>query len=409
MQINIDKILKPWYFTGFSVLLTILVFIMFISIRSNYRDDLKDIRSEDKYFRGRIAEYVVIPEREKLLKYTDYYYKLIGWYGEKVQSGRGMNKYQKTDFVLYAYNYEKWIGLPHFYFISKAKIESSFNPKATGALGEVGLFQHMPTADVIGTAYMELNNLRINQPWLARKLEFIFNSEQDLTDPINALKVEALLSSYYKRKFNNELIYWVSAVHWGEGRIAKLYRDKLMPIYKHFNFTSRETAEKYSRSPLMYYYVWAEHYHAFMNFRKDVNVDKGWIDIYKSECSKQEKLFIEGYKFFQKGMNYHDQIKKEMEDVKKLELKYYDLIKKGDKEYKKLLKLMKQGKFKNIAKEIFIPGRIFFNQILDEISRESKENNRRFIAFIQLFIIIIIGFLTGFGVYCIIKKILKRI
>lgn len=419
--------IKPRYFALFSVIMALWMMILYWREVGTNKRVIASIYADEKYIAREITENIALPANAKFMKYTTFYNRIINHYSEKPQSGRGMNRYQKSEFATRSYNYETWLGLPRFYFVGKARIESDFNPNAKGKLGEEGIFNIMPTTDVIGAAFMALVLLRIEKPWLAKKLEFDFNIiyfdkkkkrykiETNLRDPLNSLKIKALCAWYYQRKYRREEQWWIPADHWGETRIYHLWRAGVTPP-EEFRWETKDAKEA-ARNPMEYFFVWDAYRQAFSQWKLEPNIEKsGWIDEYLKECSRLEAEFVEHWRDVKKVKElekvYAEKLiilDKEIGEAKKIQFKHRKQIIKLDKQYMKYYKLMKAKKYKDLAKEIFLPMRIYYAAVKDEITKENNKIRNRILAIINIGVTIIIIFLAILQIMSFIRKLFKKI
>ncbi len=102
-------------------------------------------------------------------------------------------------------------GLDPFFLLAVIHTESSFNPRAKGGHGEIGLMQILPkTAN-----------------WLARKAKLPKNF--DLNDPVVNVRVGALYFSMLRQQFRGIGTRYVAAYNMGAGNVNKLVRKNKEP------------------------------------------------------------------------------------------------------------------------------------------------------------------------------------
>jgi hypothetical protein len=237
-----------------------------------------------------------------------------------------------------------------------------------------------------------------------------------LKDPLNALKIQAILAWGYMRKYRGNRIWWITATHWGDTRIYDYWRNGIQPP-KHFVF-HKGTAKEDARNPFAYYFWWAANWNAFRNFRKDVNIDKGWVKIYQKECSKLEADYIEAWNWVKNIIKKnkeieqkYKEIEKQLQEIKQMKKEHKKLIEKADNEYRRIHKLMKKGKFTNIKDLFKISKSIFKSLAVDLFQDEHQKKRRKAIVFLFFTMGTILAFaITGlvFSSYHIIKGLRKR-
>lgn len=374
--------------------------------RIEYSQELSAIRSERRIIEDRLVQDIVVSEKEKKLKIVTMYSAIIGKYGYKFHpnnnSGnsrkyQGLNKYAKAEFIIKAFEYESLLEIPYFTLCTIALIETAFNPIAEtfwedGTLKEAGIFQNRREA--VGQALLYFRELSANNPKIAQKLEFTFSDMKDLQNPINALKIEAILIWGLKRDFAGEMPYYISALHWGIHRVMPYYGSKThFPEAFIFN---KHTKREDIRNPLMYFTVFNEFYSSFCNYTTSVNVDMTWLARYKKRCSDVEWQFINSWKYLSDLKNRIKEIEEykiaSRQEHEEMILKLKSRMERTDEEYRKIMGIARSGKFTNI-KDVFKLWRKSFLFFVAEVKQDKVV---RYSLMIQSIVVGIIGIIIVF-------------
>lgn len=402
MKINIKKIVRPyvlaWLFAG---LVGVLLFEN-IFIRIDSRKFKQDILKEQLYIREKINVHKILSENDRYIKVTRFYSAIMSVYGVKYnhrlkKQDNGLNHYQKADVILEMYELSKLLNLPVMLLPALAAYESAYRPGVKTEY-ETGLFQHRPSA--VGQA-------KLFYDWLPKKykkkLAFTYNNRDDLTDPVNAIRIQAVLLWGYKKMFNDNQAFYISASHWGLSRIMPIYKAGIR-IKDKFVF-NRGTIKEDARNPLMYFYIINQYVVNFENFDLKIGIENGYIEKYKQTCSRYEKDYLNSWKFIK---SLQDDIKK-IEELKaekeKMIAGYNEKIKNVDKKYREIYSMVHSGKYDSVKKLFKQSREDFYKILVDPIIRKKADNRERWLSIMYIFILIILITFSFIGFYSLIKKI----
>ncbi len=402
--IKLNKLLDiylKWLLAGFCVLLLI---ILYWSMSS--RKDLIFDYNDHKMYWDTMSEELLVRPGEAFKKYTDWYNKVLGWYGPKYhrKHKRGMHPRIRSKWVKNLHEYNTLLDLPPMALLSIALFESSYDLKATGPFKEMGMFQMRKGAVMQAEWYHKT----IRSKNIKDKLRFRYQKESDLQDPLNQLKIAAVLLWGYRIDFGNDPMWYISAYHWG-GMMGKYYYAGVLPP-KEFVF-NKGTVKEDVRDPFSYYFVWAQIDFAFRHFRKDINIPYDYIREYRKHMNKYEKEYIYDYKYIRK-------LKRELMDIKeyqaefkkeqKKKLKRLDaLVKKADKEYSHIHGLIKTGQFKNI-KDIFSMGIGVYKKLIKDIAKDNVRIRDKTAIYMAGASLIILFVLAVVGLFYIVRGLWRR-
>lgn len=424
-KIILRYIIRPWYFAGFATFLCGVMAVLFVIRHKEYRSDLKNIRIEENYMTHKLYEQITGSSKERKMKITTFYGYIMTDYGNKYRKGKdrkgqrktqGLHpKYQKPQVIDAMYNYEQWLDIPHFTLIILAMIESVFNPIAVtyddeGNIIEAGLWQNR--LEFVGQAMLALKDLTQINPRLAKKLNFKFSSMKDLSDPVNATKIEALVVWHYKRYFANNTPYYILATHWGLHRAYKYYiTDFEIPDEIVF---LKKNLKNDVRKPLHFWRMFYSAYKNFSSFRIEIGYDITYIISYKEKCSRLEYEFVHSWKEEKKLKAEIADLKKyKIEIDQKLKEKINKIIKrekKLDQLYRKYFNMIETGKFHKI-KDVWIMWKTHLKQVYMELFGEKIKKEKRVTYIIYFSMISVIFLFTLFGfimsIWITIKKIRK--
>lgn len=404
MQIHIKTLIKPLYFAWFFAMTTLLWFLVAILYRHDGKERVRYVINEMTYLKDRQAVNAIISSRDKYLKVTTFYSKVIALYGRKYHPKnkpeiQGLNKHQKDDFIRETYELSELLSIPVMDMLVVAKEESTFNPIARttwpdGAIKEAGIFQNRRSAVAQAKIYYD------QLPEIYKKrCAFYFTKMEDLFVVINAVRIEALLFWGSRRDYKNNPAWYVSSVHWGIARMAKYYHSGMLPPRK-FEFKTA-TMKKDVRSPFTYYFVWNENVSQFMRFDVNINIDIGWYDKYKKQSKKYENQFIEGWKYVGDMVRLAEEIADDkVEFEKKREKDIAKILKKAervDAKYKEIYGLMKEGRFRNL-RDLLRPAKAHFKELRDELKKEAKTKKEKIIVVIYISLLIVIVMLSAIGI-----------
>jgi hypothetical protein len=405
--------------------------VIFFIYRSDSKQQLRDVVEELNYMKDRRTLDKILSENDRYLKVTSFYTEIFATFGQKyhrkynrkpgekyekyIKSGRwknqGMKKEVRADIVRKCYEYERLCNIPYFDLITTGIRESAGNPLARtfhpkdGSILEAGWFQVRKGAVRDAQDY-----LKMMPPNMRKKLEFRFNSMQDLFDPLNALKIEACLFWGARIQFHNDPSWYVTAVHWSPGKMLKYWKHGIEPPEK-FVF-NKNTVREDARNPFTYYYSWNAFNSQFKQFKTQVYIEKGWLEQYEKACSKIEWEFIQYQRYIQRLIKIREKLKEERTQFKELEKKlvnkYNTKLLNLDKKFKELNGLIKRGKFAKI-KEIYLIGELEFGKLAKTISSDKVKGKEKRMIKMTLMVIVVVAIFVLFGIVFVVLLIIKGI
>ncbi len=99
------------------------------------------------------------------------------------------------------------------FVIAMIKTESSFNPKARGSHGEIGLMQLKPdTAE-----------------WIANKFHIRWNGRRTLENPVSNVRIGMAYINYLRDRFDGHANKYLSAYNMGQGKVCRMYNEDRTP------------------------------------------------------------------------------------------------------------------------------------------------------------------------------------
>ncbi len=312
---------------------------------------------------------------------------------------KGMDKFTMDMFIQKNIRYTELLNLGYYDIIAIGMIESGFNPFAEGELQEErSMFQFSRSAvDSASGYYRRLPNE------IQGILTFSYDDHlKDLQDPINSLKIAAILLWGLKKDYKGQMDWVITIYHWGKSYMHKFYKLNEFPEF--FTFKSRKTKKIYERSCKDYFNTW---YNITQNFKRgNIEVQKDldyWKDI-RSKMTIHELRLVDSYKTIKKLRYWLDEADKIQDDyeiaMRNQNKKIYKEVAKVDKQYKSIfgglktgqfgkfktaIKYMKQSKgfFQKFRNEVYRPDQWQFWAIFSALIFSS-------ITFIMVFIIILI-------------------
>lgn len=118
------------------------------------------------------------------------------------------------------------------FIIAVIKTESSFNPKARGSAGEIGLMQLKPdTAE-----------------WVAKKNKIKWLGAKSLENPVTNITLGMAYFDMLREKFDGHANKYISSYNMGASKVCRMYASDSMPkeyalrVMKHYNSTYRRLA-----------------------------------------------------------------------------------------------------------------------------------------------------------------------
>ena len=104
-------------------------------------------------------------------------------------------------------------GLDPYFVMAVIAGESSFNPKARGPVGEIGLMQLRPTTG----------------EWMANKTRMKYQGAETLLDPIKNIKLGTAYLGWLRIKFNGHGQLYLAAYNMGPGSVKSALRKDVWP------------------------------------------------------------------------------------------------------------------------------------------------------------------------------------
>lgn len=413
MNIPIRHIIRPTYMAWTALLLSVAFFFQSLWIAKVARDSADKLIDEAFKEKEALSVKELMSPTEKYLKISSMHMRIIGAYGLKYHPKKSHNDQgikRKADVVREMVELTELLSLPEFSMAITAKVESSFGPEArtfhpvTGGILEAGMYQHRQEAVKQAKHYYgELPSV-----W-RKRCAFVYNRQEDLFDPINASRVEAILTWGSLRQYRNDRSWGITAKHWGLERIEKYYSAGILPPAK-FSF-NKGTPEEHARNPFTYYFIWEAHHSQFSRFDVRVYVDQGYIDRYMAECSKVEWEFIYTWKYVAKMIDLAEKIEEDDADHKKGRAKdvkrIKELARKTEAEYKKIQGIVRSGRFKHID-EIFVMWKPHFKFLAQQLADPEVKARQKVILWGYVATGALVLALALLGVIAICLKIFRR-
>lgn len=426
MKIDIQHLIKPTYMAWSCLIGFILMTILALLFWSGGRADVRATIHEYTYMKDQRELESILSDRDRQIKVTDMYGRIHSVYGKKYHSDydkagqyihQGLKKEVRSEFFRLCYEYSRILSLPYFTLITTAVIETGMNPIArtykttiidgveVNLILEAGIFQNRYEAvqHALWILHKEMS------PSLQQIFSFKFDRMEDLFDPLNALKIEAILFYGAKVRYKADPSWYVTSVHWGSERIWKYYINNVMPPNQ-FVF-NKGTINEDARSPFTYYFYWNAYNSQFERFSTDVFVDESWIVSYKNACSKQEGQFIDMMKYVRTMIEIAEARQDALDEYKKKEDLYQkqweNKLKATDDKYRELVGLLHRGEGKT-AKDIFKEGIALFKGLADDIYSEKVDAMRKIMIIILGICSFVILALAVVGAYHIFLKPINR-
>lgn len=435
MHIHVRKLIRPTYLAW--AFMTAFIFMTILSLMFYFggRADVQKTIHEYTYMKDQRELSAVLTERDRNIKINDMYGRIHTTYGKKYHPRwnasdkwmhQGLSKEQRAEFFRLAYEYSRDLSLPYFSLITTSVVETGMNPiartykevkqdvpgivlKKDGKfyiILEAGIFQQR--FEAVEHAFWVLEN--VMSPAQRRRYSFKFTKMEDLFDPINALKIAAILFYDAKLMYNSDPSWYVTSVHWGSSRIWKYFINGVMPPAQ-FVF-NRGTVREDARSPFTYYFYWNAFNTQFEKFTTEVFIDEAWIDSYKKACSKQESLFIDMHKYVRKMIEITEARQQALDEYKIQDDRYRKAWEKKlsdvDNKYRELIGLMRRGKGRT-AKDVFKEGFALFKGLADDMYSEKVDKMRKFMIITLAIAMLFIITLAGIGVYHLLTNPLHRL
>lgn len=104
-------------------------------------------------------------------------------------------------------------GFDPVFLMSIIQTESSFNPRARGTSGEIGLMQILPTT----------------AEWIAKKNGFAWRGPESLNDPLVNIRIGAAYLSYLRDRFDLHARLYIAAYNMGQGNVDHAQSKNIWP------------------------------------------------------------------------------------------------------------------------------------------------------------------------------------
>lgn len=432
IQISREKIIP--------ITLAVIISFFMIAIFSTtgmfylYKDGNKrvsDLVSEQHYVDEKQKMYQILSGPARFNRLFKMYGEIHADHGKKYDSAfnkegswnkQGMKKEIRVQFFRRAIEYSWDLNIPDFDIITFYVKESAMNPKARTykkvSVEAPGVFKNSDgdLVMLLEVSGFQLREVAVDHavtvlfkcsPYMQERYAFKYNSLEDMFDPLNSLKVMALLIWDARRLFDNDPSWYIPAVHWGIKRIYKYYLAGV-PLPEEFRF-NKDTAKEYARDPLQYYNVWNAYNSQFSKLTTDVYIDQSWLKAYEKECSKMEWNFIYTHKYVKKMIFISDRMEKREKAYIAMTNKYennqkkdYKLLQrkheKVDDEYRKLIGLGKSGE--KLWKIVFKDGFDLFKGIAAELRDEKIAKTKKAVILMSISLVVII-ILLAIGMFII--------
>ena len=407
MKIELNKILRPLFFAwGFGIvsvlMLTLTIFVIWTS-----RTERQWLINDRIEFDTEISHQLMLSASDHKRVSIDFANKIISRYGYRYhhKNKKAMHPKERADFVLKAYEYEKVLDLPTFTLLSFAMLESYFNPYEKGLYNESGMFQFRKSTVAQAESFWR----SIRSPKIREKLRFRYNSTNDLVDPLNQLKMAAVLIWGYRIDFGNDLMWYISAYHWGGGQMYKYYAKGVLPPDE-FLF-NKGTVKEDARNPFSYYFVWSQIHNAFSGYRQQMSLPLEYISAYRKAASERELIFIDHYKLVQKLKNSIRDLKAmktEFTEEREKEIKRLDkLVSSAEKEYAIKKKWIKDGNFTTIE-QVWTAERTIWKDFLKGVFEEKFIFRERLVLYVTGGLMVVLLLFSFIGIYVFLRWLFRK-
>jgi hypothetical protein len=427
LTLSVQRTIMKWTLVWASVFITTTAVFLAIFFYIDANNRVQHERDRLKYHDDTRNLEKIMGKNEKYLRVTTFYTEIHVTFGQKYVPkyiGKPEQGLHTKEEALLNREWERLsriLGFPYMILPAKAVVESALKKNAqtfrtykltdgTEVMEplETGLYQHREIA--VGQAFIFFNRM---PTYLQKECFFYYNSPEDLKDPINATRIEAVLTWGSMIKYKRDLIWVWFAIHHGEGKSWPLYRYDIEPP-KEYVFNKGRPDED-AKNPFSYPFLVYKHFIKFNQFDTQVGISRAWIDRYKETCSKIEWSYIELQKTVQK---YNRKRQQQTEKAKEADLEEEERFKEIDKlalklenKGRELNGLIKKGKFTNV-KEVYLFMESFTKETMrDFVSKETQRNRKVAIgALLCIIVIVLIFALAGFiwMILSIIKKMRQR-
>lgn len=400
MKIDLRALARPVFLAwGLGVLSVILLFIVIFGLVT-FSEERRWLINDRVEFDTEISHQLMLSASDHKRISIDFANKIISRYGYRYhhKNKKAMHPKERADFVLKAYEYEKVLDLPTFTLLSFAMLESYFNPYERGPYNETGMFQFRKNTVAQAESFWKA----IRSSKIREKLRFRNTSTNDLVDPLNQLKMAAVLIWGYRIDFGNDLLWYISAYHWGGGQMHKYYVKGMLPPDE-FVF-NRGTVREDARNPFSYYFVWSQIHNAFSGYRQQLSLPLEYISAYRKAASERELVFIDHFKLVQ---NLKDSIR----DLKKMKIEFSEgrereierldkFVSAAEKDYAIKKKWIKEGNFTTIE-QVWTAERAIWKQFLKDLFEDKFILRSRIVIYstAAVGVILLLFSLIGFYVF----------
>ncbi|NIU83364.1 MAG: hypothetical protein GWN64_07755 [Candidatus Thorarchaeota archaeon] len=386
IKVKVKHLIKPTYLAyGFGFLSFIFAMQVFIV----WNDGNKRVdRTIEKFTYIKDRQHIdkVLTENDRYTKVTTFYSEISSTYFQKYHE-----KYNVKDKWMYqglsdsqlAQVFNMWflgsklIGCSFMLLPAIATRESSGNPisrtyNEDGTILEAGLYNNRYTAVMQSRGYQSLM-----PESLKKYFEFYFTTMEDLWDPVNATRIEFCLVWGELIYFRRNKAWYITAVHWGNHKISRLYHNGIVPP-DDFKFNIGKINEDV-RNPFVYYFIINQYIDSFERFSTKVRIDKRYDKIYREKCGKLEREYINSKKYFQEMIELYEeekQDKKEFEQRRKIrDKKFEKKIREFNVYCIETQAAIKEGRFKKI-KDLYNVFRSDLRKFIKEMNEEKNNDIR---------------------------------
>lgn len=372
-------------------------------IRARAERLITEQRKEILYIKDGYDTSLIISVKDSRRKVSALCTDIITTYGYKYHPKKpmAMNKAEREEFIRRNIEFAELLGYGYYDLIAIALMESGFNPYSEGELqDEGGLFQLSPAGVADACLYF-----RQLPPELKKKFTFKYDNHfEDLQDPINCLKVAAVLYWGLRKDYKRQADWVLTFYHWGKTYIHKYYKINEFPEVFIFNEgTERESR----RSVIGYFNTWHSITQKFIKGNIEIQKELDyWIDIRRRMTLPELKL-IDSYKTIKKLNRLLKEVEKTERDHNKGMKEYYKRIRgevqATDKKYKKIFKGVKTGQFEKFRRigKYMLQSRDFYRDFRDRVYKNDQWQ------FWTIFAAVVLLFLVGILILVILIFIFK--
>lgn len=398
-----EKEKRAWMIVWFSTTMTVICICLAFVFYRDGREIANLSIMESNYIKDARAIDGILTERDKYLKVTSFYAQIAAAHwarwspvNNNKPKKQGLTRDERARLYREIYEVSSLLGIPLMSLPATISIESSGIPRNRTEY-EAGLYQHRYEA--VNQANTYFNQL---PDYWKKRMAFYFNSMDDLLDPINATRIEAVLVWGSMKQFGGDPSWYITAKHWGLTRIHSYYKNGVLPP-REFKFNVGTIREDI-RQPFTYYFAYNEYLGQFSRFNTEVMITTSWLESYRKEASKMEWEFIELQRDVMKIRELIDDVRKEktdFEEQREAKLDKIDRVtEKLEDKYRELNNLVKRGRFKNI-KEVYLLSRQYFKEMMGDIVDPKIESNRKMAVWVLMgsIVVSLVFSIYGFVVF----------